>query len=849
MATPVRAHLDVCSWERIAGWAVMDGEPGVPVVLSVTVNQLHCFDIVADQYRPDLHALGWGGGRNGFHFTLQRSSFEDSILVVEIRVAGSLEPLPGTPFTLLNDEAGFAPDLVGGLSAAIGRAVARGHMPTLAAQGRVLVAALRRVCDALPGAGLAVNALAQAEPVSFSTGPMPLVSIVVAVRDQFALTMRCLRSIAEHRPRTPFEIVVVDDASSDQTVLLPLVAEGVRVIGNEENAGFLRSVCTAVASTSAPYVMLLNNDTAVHEGWLDHLVDTMAQDPGAGIVGSKLLNEDGTLQECGGLVWRMGDAHNCGRNESPDRPEHCMLREADYVSGASLLVRRSVWDAVGGFSPEFSPGYYEDTDLCFKARAAGWRVLVQPASIVTHREGGTAGRDGVPGTMKAFQARNQRLFRAKWAAVLAGHPVNGEIDPGLQALRRAGRRALFIDDCTPEPDADAGSNAALQHMLALQRLGYVVEFAPSENMSFMPSYTPALQRLGILCRYRPHASSVEEVLRAHPGEIELVYLHRVKNTRFIQLVRELHPRARIVYSVADLHHVRLERGAALGVEEPRAAARVREDELHAIRSSDGTLVHSGPERATILRCLPQARVAVVPWAVALRPDGPGFECRSGAVFIGSRHPPNVDAAVWLLGRIMPLVWHRQPGFVLHLVGSHADAPAVRQAHAALPGVLQDRVRLRGRVPDLAAVLDQVRLSVAPLRYGAGIKGKVLESLAAGVPCIMTPCAAEGIGLPPALALVAAEPEAFAASMLRLHRSPALHRKASRAAIGFIAERHGKAAMDTALAAALEMAGLEAAMAEAAARGQPGRDGAWPAPNRLLRHAAGDGHGQVRDSPL
>ena len=810
---PVRAHLDVCGWDGIAGWALLDGQDETPVMLSVFVNQAHCFDVAADRYRPDLHALGWGTGQSGFHFTLQRASFEDSVVSVEIRVAGSLELIPGTPFTLFNDEAGFAPDLVGGIGAAIGRAVVRGHAETLAAQARVLVAGLRRVCAALPGTSLGAHALAFAEPVCLPAHPMPRVTVVIAVRDQFALTLRCLRSIAAHAPETPFEVVVVDDASTDQTVLLPLLAEGVRVIVNPGNAGFLDSVCTAARSSAAPYVMLLNNDTEVHAGWLDRLVDTMDQQPEAGVVGSKLLNADGTLQECGSLVWRMGDGHNCGRGESPDRPEHCMLREADYVSGASLLVRRSVWTALGGFSPEFRPGYYEDTDLCFKARAAGWRVLVQPASVVTHLEGGTAGRDGSPGTMKAFQARNQRLFRAKWAAVLAGHPVNGAVDPALQALRRAGRRALFVDDCTPEPDADAGSNAALQHMLALQRMGWLVEFAPSENMAYLEGYTPALQRMGILCRYRPHAASVEDVLRAHPGEIGLVYLHRVKNTRFVQLVRELHPEARIVYSVADLHHLRLERGAALGVDgrgaEARgAAARVREHELHGIRGSDCTLVHSAHERDVILQALPRAPVAVVPWAVALRPEGPAFEARSGAVFIGSRHTPNIDAAVWLLDCIMPLVWQREPGFVLHLVGSHANAPAVRQAHAGLPPACRALVRLQGRVADLDEVLGAVRISVAPLRYGAGIKGKVLESLAAGVPCVMTPCAAEGIPLPAALMLVAAEPEAFAAQMLRVQRSAALHGKARRAARAFMAEAYGRATMDAALAGALHQAGVE-----------------------------------------
>src|SRR4029079_18420038 len=159
-----------------------------------------------------------------------------------------------------------------------------------------------------------------------------------------------------------------------------------------------------------------------------------------------------------------------------------------YVSGAALMIRAELFARLGKFDEHYAPGYYEDTELCFRAREAGYRVVVQPASEVVHLEGASAGTSTAGTGMKRFQAINHRKFFERWKETLANHRFNGEL-PELEVERTVEKRALFIDDSVPEPDKDAGSNAALQHMFSLQRLGYKLTFIPADNMARIDPYT------------------------------------------------------------------------------------------------------------------------------------------------------------------------------------------------------------------------------------------------------------------------------------------------------------------------------------------------------------------------
>jgi GT2 family glycosyltransferase len=795
----------------------MPDAPDLPVLLDLLVGGRPVVRLVADRLRTDLQKAGRGTGRHGFVFTGLNAFLESGRELVSVRVAEDGGDLPGSPRWLNAPGPGLDAAMSRSIAHAVASAVdtARDAADLDEAVG-LLASLLGRVAEArarlrdrgettldqvvalAPAAsGLAAMAATLREtfpPIPGLRAPAdePRVSVVIPAHGRFDLTHACIASIAAAGDASPFEVLLVDDGSADETVLADIVFGGaVRVIRNTRNTGFLHTANRGAAAARGEFLLFLNNDTLVQPGWMDGLLQTFEADPGIGIAGAALVFPDGTLQEVGGIVGRYGEATNWGRGGDPDEPRHRCLRDADYVSGAALMIRRTTFQHLGGFDPLFAPGYYEDTDLCFRVREqAGLRVVVQPAARIIHLEGGTAGTDTGSG-MKRHQVLNQRQFYRRWQGVLAAHCPAGE-EPALEAERRVARRALFIDECTPAPDRDAGSNAALDHMRLLQALGHKVSFVPASDPHRRPGYSDALERLGIECLHAPHVSSVEEALRRlQPTPPDVVYLHRGPVAgRYLALVRHHFPDALIVYSAADLHFLRLEREAALAGDPAlrEAARRSEATELAAAGAADRVIVHSSAEAALLAGRVDKARVHVLPWRQRIVPVGTPATTRSGVGFIGGyAHRPNVDAAQHLVRDVMPAAWREMPELRCLLVGS--DMPREVRSLAG------PQVEPVGHVPDLATAMARLRCTVAPLRYGAGIKGKVLASMAHGIPCVMSPIAAEGMDLPASLGwLVAASPADMAQRILALHREPSLAEELGALGVEFVEARCGDAVM-------------------------------------------------------
>ena len=256
------------------------------------------------------------------------------------------------------------------------------------------------------------------ENIRFPTATFPVVSVVIPTFGKVDYTVRCLQAMRRHLPETPIEVIVVDDASGDPGMSAVARIGGDRVITNRSNLGFLRSCNRAAVVAAGRSVLFLNNDTEVQAGWLDPMVALMMARPDAGAVGSMLLSPDGRLQEAGGIVWQDGTGWNFGRSDDPGDPKYNYVREVDYVSGASLLVRRDLFAQLGGFDEAFAPAYCEDADLAFRLRAEGFKVLYQPLSRVVHWEGVSHGTDPAHG-VKRFNAVNREKLLARWADVLA----------------------------------------------------------------------------------------------------------------------------------------------------------------------------------------------------------------------------------------------------------------------------------------------------------------------------------------------------------------------------------------------------------------------------------------------
>ncbi len=597
--------------------------------------------------------------------------------------------------------------------------------------------------------------------IAFEPSAAADVVVIIPVFNNWSMTATCLRSLMMTTNETPYRVVVVNDGSTDETAERLAEIAGITNLCLEENVGFLRAVHAGFAAVSEPWVILLNNDTVVTDGWLDALVDMARHDDTIGIVGAKLLFPDGVLQEAGSLIFTTGAGVNYGKGDRADRSWYEFPREVDYCSGAAILIRHSVWKQTGGFDLDFAPAYYEETDFAFAARRAGYRVMYQPKSRIYHFEGATYGTDESP-KKRSLMDTNRRRLITKWAPELERHLAPALRHQVGQAWRSEHGRILVVDSNVPQTDKDSGSIRMFEIVRILRQMGYAVSFLVMRGACEEP-YTSALRDLEVevldgRSNYGP------EIARLGPA-LKFAILSRPEDAiKTEKLVRSFAPQAKVIYDTVDLHYVREARRAEIENDPTIAtiAERFRETELGLIDRCDATLVVTDTELGVLAEAAPGADVRVVSNVHSSLPRVHGFSERRDIMFVGNfNHLPNRDAVVWFVEEVFPRVRAAIPTVEFNVVGSHLpDEIAV----LARPGV-----NIVGWVQDLGPLYDAVRLVVAPLRYGAGIKGKLGESASHGVPFVCTTIAIEGTLMASGRDCLAADDsEGFADAVIALY---------------------------------------------------------------------------------
>jgi GT2 family glycosyltransferase len=618
-------------------------------------------------------------------------------------------------------------------------------------------------------------------PTPPSLFPIPArvdVSIIVPVFNHGMDTLSCLESIARTTSGGSYEVIVVDDGSTDETAELLKCVAGLITIRSEQTAGFLGSCNRGAAAARGDYLVFLNNQTMVTPGWLEALVATFQDIPGTGLVGAKLVSPDGRLREAGGMIWRDASGWKYGQHDDPDHPRFNFAREVDYCPGACVMVPRSLFVQCGGFDSHYAPASYEDVDLAFKIRQAGFKVIYQPLATIVHHEGWTSGRSTGTGEGSS-QPVNQSKFQERWRDHLAAHPMPCQspfrvVHPhGVETESRG--QVLLIDHRMLTPDRDAGSVRMLEMIRAIRRSGHHVCFIP-DNLLAQAPYKQQLQGIGVEVIHHPYCRSIAAFLKQHGHEFDLVIISRAEiAARHMSTVRRHAPQAKVIFDTVDLHFLREKREAELK-QDPSlrpAVARTKQQELRLVRRADLTLVVSPVEAEILEKECPWHDVHVFPTIYPVgQADDHRFDGRRNIVFIGSfEHPPNADGVLYFASEILPKVLQRIPDAVFQVIGSGPPPEIQRLASRHL--------EVLGHVPEVTSYFDRARLSVAPLRFGAGVKGKVNQSLALGVPTVVTSVAAEGMYLVhEENAMIADDPESFAEAIVRVWTSPELWKRLS-----------------------------------------------------------------------
>ena len=582
---------------------------------------------------------------------------------------------------------------------------------------------------------------ARLNSLTFSSSNNARVSVVVPTFNHSKDVVACLETIAITAEKTAFEVIVVDDCSiPDESARLSRIP-GVRYIRHETNQGFSGACTTGVEASHAEFVLLLNNDTEVLPGWLDSLVSEMDRHQTTGVTGSMILKGNMRLQEAGGIIWSDGTGAHYGSNDNPCGYQYRFRRSVDFCSGASLLIRRELWNGMGGFDKKLAPAYYEDVDLSFNARRHGYECVYQPNSLIVHREGSTHGSSSFG--LKRKQFENRHRFFDKWHIELRSQveaPDDGREAAMLQARdRRHERHILICDHQQLDPKSDAGSVRMNYILKEFARRDFVVHFL-SVSLFKSHSWVNDITLDGV--EILNPGDGVETFLLKHRDFLECIIVSRPEVMAHLATKIALNaPQVPLIYDMVDAHGLRLRRKAELfGHASVKDADHIESVESKAARMADITIAVSQSDEQYIQKlCGDNLKTAVIPTIHPVVEGLEKYENRTGLLFVGGfQHDPNVDAVKFLTMEILPRVQQKLGPIQVTIVGSKATAEIF--------DLQSDSVKVVGWVDDLLPYYNSHKMVVAPLRFGAGVKGKIGEALSHGIPTVTTSVGVEGMPL-------------------------------------------------------------------------------------------------------
>lgn len=601
---------------------------------------------------------------------------------------------------------------------------------------------------------------------NFEISKSPEVSIVIFFSDSIRQTLNCLYTVDQYDKNISKEIIIVNNENSENVVKFLGEIPGVTIINSDKNSGFVENINKGIKSAKGEYIYLLNSNVEVQENYLSYLLEVFKTKENAGAVGSKVVLPDNTLQEAGCLILKKSEFVNIGKGEAIDDPQYDYLRKVDCSSGNSLLFNRQ--------NAEGNPNLLDESflsvdsgvaDLCLRLKnEQKLDTYYQPLSEIVHVK-------NISNIEKELFTKDKRTFLEKW-----DNNFTNEIKkPNF----------LFLEENMPKPDQDSGSRRFLEIVKILQKNEHRIILAVKHfDESTDRSYVKFFRSIGVqVCidyvtpkdKIVKVSDQIEEAIHA----VDIIWIFRpIGFDYWYSQIKNKISGKKIVYDMVDLHYLRMERENnyidVITKEREKEIEFFKEKEYFGMNTSDAVLSISDGEKNTVssngVKYDKIFTVSNIHKPVNAT-NAAEFLQREGLLFIGGyNHLPNIDAVKFLHENIMPLVWQKNENIKVFVLGPDFPEDLKQKYHS-------DKFQILGYQKSVDHWFENARIFVAPLRYGAGVKGKIGQALEFKLPVVTTEIGAEGMSLEDRkTALISNEnPQNFADKILELYNDENLWR--------------------------------------------------------------------------
>lgn len=569
----------------------------------------------------------------------------------------------------------------------------------------------------------------------------PLVSIIILVNNDNKYIFNCISSIINTKTSICYEIIINYLSNNENNLIKKQYFKNlsnIKVLKFKKYKNFLMNYNRAVKFSKGKYILFLRDNTRVHKDWLDSLIRLIESNKKIGMVGSKIIYPNGTLEEAGGIVWNNGEFLNLGKGNDIDLSEYDYVREVDYLSLKSIIIKKSFWKRFGGFNEKILSINYNEIDFAFKIRKNGYKVMYQPKSIVEY----CIGNKNITFISKINEETSKKIFVEKWKNELKYQFKKGNIFMAKDRCFNK-KRIFVIDRYVPNFDKDAGSRCSFMYLNIFQEIGFQVTFLPSDLKKREP-YTSILQQKGIEVLYgnKFDKNSLEKWIKNKLKYFKYIYLQRPDiSIKYIDLIKKYNSN-KIIYFAHDLHYIRLSRKYNITHEIKFyfRSKKFQKIEMEIFSKVDVIYVVGNYEYKILKEQLKNKIIRNIPlyfYENHFKNIEKNFSKRKDLIFVGGMHDTNRDAVMWFSKEVYPIIIKKYPNIVWHIVTNKIDY---------IKNLESKNVKIEINLSDekLHSLYQKCRLAIAPLRFGAGVKGKVVEAAYNQIPMVTTPIGAEGI---------------------------------------------------------------------------------------------------------